>query len=631
MKNKLFATSVAATAITPVIFSFTLLSTQPIFADSVKVDDDGGLQLSITANRRVQAIDKTLASVTVITKEDIQKYKATDLPDILRRIPSVSIKYSGGAGKATSIFMRGASSSQVLVLVDGIKINSATLGRAAIQHVPISQIERIEVVRGPRSGLYGSEAIGGVIQIFTKKGAKHNKVAASVAVGSNKTRNASVSHSTSDNNSWLNLSVSKEVTDGINAREPYSVYGLSDPVDESDRDGYRRNTINFGFGHAFDNGYDAHITLLESQGETKFDGSFQNETDFKQRAISSKLSAPINNKVKLSATIGLALDDKDNFKDGVATSSFVTKHKSAGIQADINLKKDSAVILGVDWQKDHVSGSTDYSVKSRKNKALFASYQGLIDKNRFEVSVRRDDNEQYGNKMTGNFSVGHEFTDGLLLNATFGTAFKAPTFNDLYYPLDGNADLKPEKSKNYEVGLSKKLANGNFDLRIFKNNISQMINWAPAPTISRPYRWSPSNIDSVNIEGVELEIGKQIKGWDVKANITYLQAKSNSGINKGKYLIYRPKQALNIDASREFGKLQIGSSLHAEKRRYTNAGNTNKLSGFATVDVYADYQIAKDWSVGAKIGNLLNKDYQSNKNYHQDGVNGLLTINYSPK
>jgi len=289
MKNKLFATSfttVAATLTTPAILFSSFLITQNTFADSVNVNGDGSLQLSITANRQPQAIDKTLAAVTVITKEDIKKYKTTDLSDLLRHIPGVSIKHSGGAGKATSIFMRGASSGQILVLVDGIKINSATLGSAAIQHVPISQIERIEVVRGPRSGLYGSEAIGGVIQIFTQKSAKHNHIEFSAAVGSNKTQNSSVSLSTSANNSWLNLRASEEKTDGINSRKPYFVYGLSTPVDENDRDGYRRDTVNFGFGHEFDNDYDAHITLLESHGKTEFDGSYQNETSFKQKLIS---------------------------------------------------------------------------------------------------------------------------------------------------------------------------------------------------------------------------------------------------------------------------------------------------------------------------------------------------------
>ena len=296
MKNQPFAIKIAIPAF---LFSTLLLTqAQTALADSVKVNGDGGLQLSITANRQPQAIDKTLAAVTVITKEDIKKYKTTDLSDVLRNIPGVSIKHGGGAGKATSIFMRGASSGQILVLVDGIKVNSATLGSAAIQHVPISQIERIEVVRGPRSGLYGSEAIGGVIQIFTQKSEKHNPIEFSAAVGSNKTQNSSVSLSTNANNSWLNLRASEEKTDGINSRKPYSVYGLSTPVDENDRDGYRRDTVNFGFGHEFDNGYDAHITLLESHGKTQFDGSFQNETSFKQRVISSKLSGPINNNIK---------------------------------------------------------------------------------------------------------------------------------------------------------------------------------------------------------------------------------------------------------------------------------------------------------------------------------------------
>jgi len=170
MKNQLFATAFTATVATPLILISSLLTTQNILADSVNVDDEGGLQLSITANRRAQPIDKTLASVTVITKDDIETSQASSVQELLQATAGLQLVNSGGAGKLTSLFMRGTESDHTLVLIDGIKVNSGSDGAAAIQLIPIEMIDRIEIVRGPRTSLYGSDAIGGVIQIFTRGG-----------------------------------------------------------------------------------------------------------------------------------------------------------------------------------------------------------------------------------------------------------------------------------------------------------------------------------------------------------------------------------------------------------------------------------------------------------------------------
>ena len=177
MNNKLSLAIKAA-------FPFLLLSTSATFAETLMVDDvindtvtinpQGGLELSITANRTEQEAHKPVATMSVITKQDIEKYQATTVLELLRRVPGISIKNSGGMGKQTGVSMRGTNTSHILVLVDGVKIGSATLGAVSFQHLPVSEIERIEIVRGPRSSLYGSEAIGGVIQILpasAKRGA----------------------------------------------------------------------------------------------------------------------------------------------------------------------------------------------------------------------------------------------------------------------------------------------------------------------------------------------------------------------------------------------------------------------------------------------------------------------------
>jgi len=635
MKNKLFATSVATTAITPFILFFSLLIAQHVTADTANADDESGLQLSITANRSAQA-NKSLSAVTVITKQDIKSYQATQLEDVLRRVPGISIKNDGGAGKLTSVFMRGTNSGHVLVLIDGIKVGSATAGSTAFEHLPISQVERIEIVRGPRSSLYGAEAIGGVIHIITQKGSGKVKPELTLGVGSNNTRNASVSVSGGNSSSWFRLSAGKEKTNGINTQDSYTDFPPPTyapvQVKESDKDGYNRDSVSLNAGHYFSNGATAELSVLDAQGNTEFDGGFQNESDFHERVITGKASAKINRKLKLRTSIGSSLDDLDSLKDGVLASTFTTKRNTASLLADIKLNSDNNLTLGTDWQKDKVSGTTDYSIKSRKNKAAFISYQGTVANHSVEASVRSDNNEQFGRHTTGGIAVGRNFVNGMRATASYATAFKAPTFNDLYYPsspfYQGNPNLSPETSKTFEVGLSKQTSKMNWGVRAFRTNIDDLISYYSDPIT---FVGSVKNTDKVVIKGLELELGTQIAAWQLTSSLTLLDPKNNSGINKGKQLIYRPKQIASLDLGRQFGKFNIGATLQAESKRYTDAANTDSLGGYATLDLRTNYQVAKDWTIGAKIGNVLDKDYQTNKGYNQDGINGLLTISYSPK
>ncbi len=640
MKNKFSASAfTAATTIltTPfILLSTALLSTQITFADSVKIGDTGGLEISITANRRAQATNEALSAVTIITKQDIKNYQATRLEDVLRLVPGISIKNDGGAGKLTSVFMRGTNSSHVLVLIDGIKVGSATAGTTAFEHLPISQIERIEIVRGPRSSLYGAEAIGGVIHIITQKGSGKTKPELTLAYGTNNTQNITAGLSGGNQSNWFRFNVGKEKTDGINTQDSYTAFPppnfTAAQVKESDKDGYDRNSFSFNVGHIFKNGTTVEMSALDSTGSTEFDGGFQNESDFHERAVSAKVSSRINNKLKLRANIGSSLDDLDSLKDGTLASTFNTKRNTVSLLADITLNTNNNLTIGTDLQKDKVSGTTAYTVDSRKNTAGFISYQGLVANHTVEASVRNDDNEQFGSHTTGGVAVGHNFANGMRVTTSYGTAFKAPTFNDLYYPSSdfyhGNPDLSPETSKTFEVGLSKQNAKMNWGVRAFKTDIDDLISYSADPVT---FVGTVKNTDKVTIKGLELELGTKLANWSLNSNFTLLDPKNDSGLNKGKNLIYRPKQIASVDLGRQLGKFNIGATVHAESERYTDAANTDSLGGYATLDLRTDYIIAKGWTIGAKIGNVLDKDYQTNKGYNQDGVNGLLTISYSPK
>ena len=626
MKKTLSATAVAI----PLI----LLSTQTQIAsaaDSVALDNDGGLELSITANRREQEASKPLSAMTIITKQDIQKYQAFSVADVLRHVPGISIKNSGGVGKATSVFIRGTNSSHVLVLVDGVKIGSATLGTAPFEHLPVSQIERIEVLRGPRSSLYGSEAIGGVIQIFTTK-AKEGKVNPqfSLGYGSHNTLDMSFGVSGSNGTNWYQFGVGKKKTDGFNSRDSYTAYPAPTyaptEVKEKDKDGYFRDSLSLNLGHKFNNGAKAEFNLMDAQGENEYDGS-PNETDFHERVVSVKLSGRVNQKLKLSGTIGSSLGDQDHFKDTVAKSSFTTKRNIASVLADISINNSNTLLLGIDSSKDKVSGTTAYSETSRTNDAVFASLQSTIGKYDVELSLRSDDNQQFGKHTTGGFAVGHNFTNGLRISSSYATAFKAPTFNDLYYPNSGNVALKPEKSKNIEIGLSKQTRNGDLSVSIYQNKIDSLINWAP----DSQGNWKPANIDAVKIKGIELGHKINFAGWAFNTGLTFQKPEADKGVNKGKALRYRPEKILSLDADKTVGKFVVGASLQAESKRYTDQANTESLAGYATLDLRVNYVVAKDWNVGFKVGNVLDKEYKTNKGYNQAGTTAMLSVSYSPK
>ena len=615
-----------------VALPFIFLSQTPIAfaADDVKVANDGSLELTITANRRLQNINQSLAATSIINSETIEQSQATNITEVLRLVPGLTIQNSGGAGKATSIHLRGTNSSHVLVLIDGIKVGSATLGSVAFQDIPLENIERIEVVRGPRSALYGSEAIGGVIQIFTKKGEMGFHPQISVSAGSHQLKKLDVTLSgavkAGTGKGWYNLNAGSEKTNGFDSR--YLKFGQADT--ETDKDGYRREHLSLSFGHNFANGIAPSINLQQTKGRNEFDGSGNDHSDYKRQVISGKLQAPLGSKTKVLLQVGQSKDESDSSSSGFV-STFNTKRNMATLQFDRRLSTSGALIGGVDWQKDKIDTSTAYSKTSRKNTGIFASYQNSFNKLDIEASARQDDNEQFGNKTTGSFAVGYRLNNGIRLSTSYGTAFKAPTFNDLYYPDGqysvGNPNIKAESSKNLEFGIQGGLASGSWELNLFQNKVDNLINWAPR----NDGKWTPSNTDKAKIEGLEANYKTSLNKWNINTSLALLSAKNDKGKNKGKYLRYRPKQTLNLDINRQFGRWNIGSTLHAESKRYSKQDNSESLGGFSTLDLRTEYAIGKNWSIAAKVANVFDKKYETNKGYNQDGINGMLTIKYAPK
>lgn len=591
------------------------------------------IEIIITAGRKAQTADETLAPVTVITRKEIEQTQASTVAEVLQQTPGLTLTSSGYMGKQTSVHLRGTNDSHVLMLIDGIKVGSATLGTTPLELFPLSQVERIEVVRGPRSSLYGSEAIGGVIQIFTRKGSGSKGIQpnASASYGSFNTAKASAGlGGGSGEGSWFNLNAATERTDGINSQDSYTAY-LPDfsiaQVAEPDKDGYKNNSFSLRAGKRFENGMNAEAGILQAQGESEFDGQYQNENHFKQQVASGKFSAPLGSSTTVTAQVGQSLDKQDSYKDSTFQERFQTKRTSASLQADVQMGAAGNLTAGLDQIKDKVSGTTDYAVTSRKNTGLFASYQMTAGDNKFDVSARQDDNEQFGKKTTGGLAFAHEFSESFRATASYGTAFKAPTFNDLYYPWSGNTDLKPENSKNLELGIAGRLGSGEWAISAFQNKIDDLIQWRD----TGGGIWKPSNVAAAKIAGFEASASQRLGAWQLSANATLQKPEVDSGAQAGDLLVNRPKQILNIDLQRQFGRFSAGAAIHAESRRYNDTANIEPLAGFATLDLRAAYQLNKDLAVSAKLANALDHDYELRKGYNQPGMNGLVTLEYQPK
>ncbi|MFZ5557487.1 MAG: TonB-dependent vitamin B12 receptor [Pseudomonadota bacterium] len=577
----------------------------------------------VTATRTAETADEALASVSVITREDIERQQAVSVDDVLRGLAGVSISNNGGLGKNTDIRLRGTESDQVLVLIDGIKVGSATLGQAAFQDIPVELIDRIEVVRGPRSSLYGSEAIGGVIQIFTRKGGGPTAPYASVGAGSHSTSSLLAGLSGGGDRSWYNLSVSNVDTQGINACNAPAGIGGCFAV-EPDNDAYRNRAFSLRGGYRFGNGLEVDGFALRARGKNEFDGTFVNESETTQQVAGGRLKFSPLEIWQVTVTAGQNRDESDNFLDGVLMSRFDTRRDVFSLQNDLAVSASQVLTLGYDYQDDRIESDNAFTRTSRDNNGVFGQYLGRFGRHDLQASLRYDDNQQFGGKSTGSAGYAYQITPGLRATASYGTAYKAPTFNELFFPGFGNPNLQPEESSSVEAGLDGTANGVRWSLHAYETRVDDLIAFDAATFL-------PQNIDKARIRGLEGIVGGRVAAWSFSANATLMDPRNDgSGPNRDNLLPRRAEQSLRIDVDRGFGAFSVGATFFAEGRRYDDLANTRRLGGYGIVDLRAEYRPHKDWSLQVKVGNVFDKNYQTAAFFEQPGTNVFFTLRYRP-
>ncbi|MDB2705466.1 TonB-dependent receptor [Pseudomonadota bacterium] len=566
--------------------------------------------VTVTANRMPS--QNVLAPNTVITRADIERLQINDLPSLLSRQPGIDVTATGGMGKVSGLYMRGSNSGHTLILVDGVKWHSATSGSSAIQHFPVEQIERIEIVRGPRSGLYGAEAIGGVIQIFTRKGGEGDiKPYFKAGYGTHNSSQIAAGISGGNYKTTYNLSINHAETDGINAQKN----------NNPDKDGYRNKSIAASIQHHLTDKIDIGANFIRSEGLNQYDGDRAKlyKVSSVQQVMGVNSKVQVTDKWLTSINLSESRDQSHNFTNGTAVSTFSTRHRFANVTNTFDLTPEHTINLGLDYDVDDVNSTTNYDETSRDNKAAFISWQANVGKQSWLVSARYDDNEAYGGNDTGTAEWGYLLQEGLMFTANIGTGFKAPSFNDLYYPGFSNPDLKPEKSKNYGIGLTGEENWGQWGVHTYQNKVRDLMVYDEA--------YIKHNIEEAKIKGVEFDVATSLDGWDLSANASFLKPKNEQ---TGNILARRSQRIANIMLDKKWGAISAGTSWKLQGHSYDRDDNKTRLGGYGLLDVRMAYQVSDEWSLEANLSNVLDKRYETASGYNSLDRTVMVSISYQP-
>ncbi|HED33472.1 MAG TPA: TonB-dependent receptor [Gammaproteobacteria bacterium] len=601
-----------------------LMNSFSVFADEDTLDE-----VIVTANRYSQTTDESLSSTTVITRADIEKSSALDLPALLSHVAGFDLRSSGAYGKATSAFVRGTNSDHLLTLVDGVKLYSATAGNTAFQHIPLDQIERIEIVRGPRSSVYGSEAIGGVLQIFTRKAKKRSSASINSGLGSNNSKEFSVNFAGVTEKASISLNARRFRTDGIDAIVHTA---------PNDNDGYDNDSVSATIDYRFNQTFSLKSSFMNAQGNTQFDNCFNTTTfaisddcssDFVQQTFSNTLSITPAGIWDGQLQLGTSRDLNDNFWESAPNGTFETNRYDSSFINNLQLSENQLLVIGIDSEIDFVD-ATPYPATtpdSRYNVGFFTAWNANFSRLNIELNTRTDDNEQFNRHNTGSIALGLKISDSINTFISYGSAFKAPSFNELYFPFFGQDNLKPEESTNLEIGLRGKHAAGNWSLNMYQNKIDNLISFDTTTFLA-------NNIDRSQITGAEFTSNAQLSQWNINSSLSYTDPVNKSGPDKGKQLQARTKSTFSLTANRNFGDYNLGMSLLAQSKRYQNSDNTNSTSGYALIDLTSEYNFTSRLKLALKLNNVFDRDYAVNQtftgsNYSTLGRNVFVNLIYN--
>jgi vitamin B12 transporter len=556
----------------------------------------------VTASRTPQRLLDLVADVTVIDADAIARAGAEGIVGLLQRQPGVEIIRNGGPGSTSGVFLRGANAAQTLVLIDGMRVASASSGATALEAIPLEQIERIEILRGPASSLYGADAIGGVIQVFTRRGGKGVNADASLGYGTFDTWAGSAGLSGGGSAARGSVEIAARQSRGFNA--------IVNPANFSydpDRDGYR-NVSTSAHGEL---DYAAGQALSLQYFASRLDNAFDAGDGFDDRTVTTLTTWQLASRNRLASGWQSQLSygdgsDRSVSKTGVGDFPFETHQRQYTWQNDLTLPT-GALTVALERREEHVLTDAGFPVTSRDTNAATAIYRLDAGANAFQANLRHDASSQFGARTTGALAWGSRITPAWRITASAGTAFKVPTFNDLYFPGFANPDLRPETSRNVEAGVHWTSRAGEFSWQAhavaFRNRVDDLIVFQ----CDAQFNCAPNNVADATLSGVTLY--GDVDWRDTTAHVS-LDLQSPTDTASGLLLPRRARRHGVVSLARAFGAVRVSAELVGSSQRFDDAQNLRRLGGYGLVDLAIEWTMNASTTFFVRADNVLDHHYE---------------------
>lgn len=593
----------------------------------------------VTGAREPLPLARLAADVLVIDADTIGRSTADSLADLLRREAGLQLSRSGGPGQATGVFLRGAAAANTVVLVDGVRVGSATLGSAALETLDLAQVERVEVLRGPGSSLYGADAVGGVVQIFTRRGTAGMQFDAHLGAGGYGLREASASlrgrHGIVDAAATL----SHEESTGVSALRAGDVFGNHNP----DRDGHELRSAQLQLGVTPVPGQRLGLSVLRSRLDAQYDASeflppsfaqdntpdFRNHGDTAVTALDwrGRLSERLNG----SARVAESEDELDS--GGRARSLYRTLRRQASAQLAWDSGAAGQLVVALEHTKEQVQSSSYSGPSERTQDALVLALAGAADALSWQADLRRDDDSGFGGVTTARLGGGLQLSPGWRLRVLAGSTFRAPSFNDLVFPGYGVSTLQPERGRSVEAGLHWRAGKQTLDATVYRNRVRQLIGYEGdrsfCPADPAYDFGCARNINRARLQGMTLAVGDELAlaggSLALKASLDLLDAKDHGS---GQRLTRRAAHQAHVSAAWRRGPWEAGAELLRLGAR-PEGGQT--LQAETTLDLRAAWRFAPAWQLQARLVNATDADLQPALDYQGLGRQAVLALRYQAR
>ncbi|MGA2549228.1 MAG: TonB-dependent receptor [Burkholderiaceae bacterium] len=588
----------------------------------------------VSASRIEQVVGDTLPSASVITREDIENSQATDVLTLLERQAGIEVAQNGGLGAQSSIFMRGFNSNQTLVLIDGIPVNQVEDGGASLQHMMLDEVDHIEIVRGNVSALYGSQAVGGVIQIFTRGGSGPTGVQIDAQAGNDRVRNLAISA----NGAWGDTGTQTRAgiavsTNGMNGFSAINA-GIAPFANPNDNP-YQSTSVAAHLSQQFGQS-EVGLRYYGTRGRLSFDdptdytfidptynGRIQtNEEHSDLEAATLYARLHVSQAWTTTLQFGSSLDRSANtssFPESFDIGTTVSRTGDFSWNNVVALDPQNKVTAGVE-HLDEQGNSTSYTQEfTRHVDSVFAGYLGEFGANQLQANVRGDHYSDFGSATSGLLGYGYRLTDVLKAIAQVSTAFDAPTFDDLYFPGASNPDLKPEKSRSAELGLAYEQATEGARISLYRSQVHDLIAFNSATEI-------PENIDEARLEGVEVSAHARWLDWQLYGNVTFQRP---IDVATDQLLLRRATHNANLGVARVLGAWRFSVDVRAAGARIDSDINTFariQLPGYSVTDLVARYRVNSEWTLSASLLNAFDRHYSLVDGYNTPGRVFLLGV-----